>query len=136
MKKFAFMLFALLSLGVPMCGQNTDEMQTESAKPLADREVVRWVSVMDIEGVYYNDVVVTLKSITPDLLFSAKSKVKVKIEDVNGKVIWKKTLKGVFLYEFSTGQVQVGKVNFDQIVISRSSSTGEYVGILREKDGV
>ena len=56
-------------------------------------------------------------SITPDYFISDKYKVKVKVVDKNGKSIYKKTLKNVFLYVFSNGQIQVGKKNFDQIVV-------------------
>lgn len=48
----------------------------------------------------------------------------------------KKTLKNVFLYLFSNGQIQVGRKNFDQIVVSQSKATDETIGIIREKEGV
>ena len=51
-------------------------------------------------------------------------------------MLYKKTLKNVFLYVFSNGQIQVGKKNFDQIVVSKSKSTDENIGIIREKEGV
>ena len=75
-------------------------------------------------------------SITPDYFISDKYKVKVKVVDKNGKSIYKKTLKNVFLYVFSNGQIQVGKKNFDQIVVQKSKSTDENIGIIREKEGV
>jgi len=53
-----------------------------------------------------------------------------------GFEVYKKTLKNVFLYVFSNGQIQVGKKNFDQIVVSKSKSTDENIGIIREKEGV
>lgn len=77
----------------------------------------------------------SFKSITPDY-FIDKYKVKVKVVDKNGKSIYKKTLKNVFLYVFSNGQIQVGKKNFDQIVVQKSKSTDENIGIIREKEGV
>ena len=40
------------------------------------------------------------------------------------------------LYDFSDGQVQVGKRNFDQIVIQKSSLTGDFLGKIREKEGI
>jgi len=51
-------------------------------------------------------------------------------------IVYKKTLKNVFLYVFSNGQIQVGKKNFDQIVVQKSKSTDENIGIIREKEGV
>ena len=56
--------------------------------------------------------------------------------DSKGKKIWKKTLKNVFLYVFSNGQVQVGKRGFDQILIQKSSYTGDFIGKIREKEGI
>lgn len=78
----------------------------------------------------------SFKSITPDYFISDKYKVKVKVVDKNGKSIYKKTLKNVFIYVFSNGQIQVGKKNFDQIVVQKSKSTDENIGIIREKEGV
>ncbi|MCS2506162.1 hypothetical protein NXW48_10715 [Phocaeicola vulgatus] len=111
-------------------------MNRETAKPLTDMEVVRKVAFLDIEGKYYEDVTMSFKSITPDYFISDKYKVKVKVVDKNGKSIYKKTLKNVFLYVFSNGQIQVGKKNFDQIVVQKSKSTDENIGIIREKEGV
>ncbi len=54
-----------------------------------------------------------MKSTSPDYFITDKYKVKITITDANGKKIWKKTLKNVFLYVFSDGQVQVGKRHFD-----------------------
>lgn len=110
--------------------------EPETTRPLTNTEVVRKVVLMDIEGEIYDSVVVTMKSISPDFIINDKYKVKVTVVDEKGKKIWKKTLKNVFLYVFSNGQVQVGKLNFDQIVIRRSSLTGDFIGIVREKEGV
>ena len=101
------------------------QSELKTAKPLTD-----------IEGKYYEDVTMSFKSITSDYFISDKYKVKVKVVDKNGKSIYKKTLKNVFLYVFSNGQIQVGKKNFDQIVVSKSKETDENIGIIREKEGV
>lgn len=130
MKKFVYTLILLVAC-LSVNGQ-----EAETAKPLTDTEIVRKVALIDIEGDLYYDVVVTLKSISPDYLISDKYKVKVKIEDSNGKKIWKRTLKNDFLYIFSNGQVQVGKNNFVQILIYKSSLTGDFIGTTREKEGV
>ena len=131
MKHFLTVLFLMLSLSFTGFAQ-----EPESARPLTDTELVRKVAVMDIEGELFDNVVVTLKSTSPDYIITDKYKVKVTIVDANGKKIWKKTLKNVFLYVFSNGQVQVGKRNFDQILIQKSSSTGNFIGIIREKEGI
>ena len=110
--------------------------EAETTSPLTDAEIVRKVATIDIEGEYYDNVVVTMKSLSPDFFKRDIYKVKVTITDSNGKNIWKKTLKNVFLYVFSDGQVQIGKRNFVQIVISKSSLTGDFIGKIREKEGV
>lgn len=113
----------------------TSLFSQETAKPLTDTEIMRNVSRMDIEGKEYENVKVTLKSVSPDYYFSDKHKVKVTIVDMGGKDVWKKTLKNVYLYVFSDGQIQVGKQNFTKILISKNVS-GSYNGKIRENEGV
>lgn len=129
MKRLVLFFAFLLSFSIGIFAQ-------ESAKPLTDTEVVRRVSIMDIEGKIYENVLVTMKSTSPDYFISDKYKVKITIQDADGKKVWKKTLKNVFLYVFSDGQVQVGKRNFDQILIQKSSYSGDFVGKIREKEGI
>ncbi len=112
------------------------QSNSETAMPLTDTEVIRKVVLLDIEGKQYENVRISFKSVTPDYLISDKYKVKIKVIDANGKLIYKKTLKNVFLYVFSNGQIQVGKKNFNQIVITKSSYSEEYIGVIREKEGV
>lgn len=114
----------------------TSLFSQETTKPLNDTEIERKVSIMDIEGKEYENVKVTLKSISPDYFISDMYRVKVTIVDVNGRIIWKKTLKNVYLYVFSSGQIQVGKPNFDRIVIYKNDYSGTFTGKLREKEGV
>lgn len=97
---------------------------------------MRKVAILDIEGNIYANVTVTFKSTAPDYIISNKYKVKVKVVNENGKSIYKKTLKNAFLYVFSNGQVQVGRPNFDQIVITKSELTSDNIGIIRVKEGV
>lgn len=110
--------------------------EQETAKPLTDMEVERKVSILDIEGKIYENATITFKSTSPDYFITDKYKVKVKAVDENGRQIYKKTLKNVFLYVFSNGQVQVGKNNFDQIVVMKSKEHDVYFGVIREKEGV
>ena len=131
MKRIVILLFFMLSLSLSGFAQ-----EPESARPLTDTEVVRRVAIMDIEGQLFYDVVVTMKSTSPDYLITDKFKVKVTITDSNGKKLWKKTFKNAFLYVFSNGQVQIGKRNFDQILIQKSSLTGDFLGKIREKEGI
>ncbi len=109
-------------------------LSQEKTKPLSDSEIIRNVSSSDVEGIKYQDVTVSMRSISPDYVFSDNSKVKVKIVKA-GRVVWKKTLKNSNLYVFSDGQVQVGKPNFSKILIHKNSY-GNYVGKIREYEGV
>ena len=108
----------------------------EEAKPLIDQEVMRKVALIDIEGATYENVIVSMKSASLDDFITGKNKVEVVITDSQGEKIWKKTLKNVFLYVFSNGQVQVGQRGFNQIVIFKSSLTDDFGGIVREKEGI
>lgn len=106
----------------------------ETAKPLMNTEITRHVSIMDIEGKEYKNVKVTLKSTSPDYIISDYYKVKVAIENSEGQRIWKKTLKNVYLYVFSNGQIQVGQQNFYKILIENIS--GSFYGMIRENEGI
>lgn len=108
----------------------------EEAKPLIDQKVMRKVALIDIEGATYENVIVSMKSASLDDFITGKNKVEVVITDSQGEKIWKKTLKNVFLYVFSNGQVQVGQRGFNQIVIFKSSLTDDFGGIVREKEGI
>lgn len=130
MKK-VLLLMVMFVASITMVAQ-----EPETARPLTDTEVVRRVALLDVEGKYYYDVVMTFKSTTPDYFITDKYKVKVSVKNNEGKTVWKKTLKNVFLYVFSTRQVQVGKQNFDMIVVQKSKETGDFIGIVREKEGV
>ena len=131
MKKIVLMMLFLIS-----CSANIIAQEPETARPLTDTEVVRRVALLDLEGKYYYDVVMTFKSTTPDYFITDKYKVKVTVKDSDGKNVWKKTLKNVFLYVFSNGQIQVGKSNFNQILVQKGKETGDFFGVVREKEGV
>ena len=91
---------------------------------------------MDIEGKIFYDVVVTMVCNAPDYFITNKYKVKINITDTDGKKVWKKTLKNVFLYVFPNGQVQIGKNNFNQLIITKSDDSDIFIGVIREKEGV
>ena len=112
------------------------QSEPETTTPLTDMEVVRKVAILDIEGEIHEDVIISFKSTTPDYFITDKYKVKVKVVDKKGKSVYKKTFKNAFLYVFSNGQIQVGKPNFDQILITKSELTNSNIGIIREKEGV
>ena len=112
------------------------QSEPETTTPLTDIEVVRKVAILDIEGEIHEDVIISFKSTTPDYFITDKYKVKVKVVDKKGKSVYKKTFKNAFLYVFSNGQIQVGKPNFDQILITKSELTNSNIGIIREKEGV
>lgn len=106
----------------------------ETSKPMINKEIVRKLAYIDIEGTPYEDVVITLKSVSDS--FCLDNRVKVKVSNLTGKIIWKKTIKNAYLYVFSSGQVQVGQPKFDQIVIRKSPSSDTYTGKIREYEGI
>ena len=132
MKKL-ILFFVMLAVNIVGFAQNSEP---EKAKPMTDTEIVRKCAILDVEGKYYDNVTVTIKSNQPDFFFTDKYKVKVTVTDASGSKVWNKTFKNAFLYVFPNGQVQVGKQNFDKLVIAKSSSTGEWIGMVREKEGV
>lgn len=132
MKRILLFLM-MLTINIVSFAQNSEP---EKAKPMTDTEIVRKCAIFDVEGKYYDNVTVTIKSNQPDFFFTDKYKVKVTVTDASGSKVWNKTFKNAFLYVFSSGQIQVGKQNFDKLVIAKSSSTGEWIGMVREKEGV
>lgn len=132
MKRILLFLM-MLTINIVSFAQNSEP---EKAKPMTDTEIVRKCAFLDVEGKYYDNVIVTLKSNQPDFFFIDKYKVKVTVTDASGSKVWNKTFKNAFLYVFSSGQIQVGKPNFDQLVITKSSSTDDWIGKVREKEGV
>ena len=137
MKKTLLLFTMLLAFALNVSAQefNVNVFARKEANPVTDQKVVRKVALIDIEGATYENVVVSMKSTSPDD-FTDKYKVRVVITDSTGKKIWKKTLKNVFLYVFPKGQVQIGKGGFDQIVIQKSSNTDDFIGKIREKEGI
>ena len=104
---------------------------------MQNAELIRKVWILDIEGEIYTDVVVAIKSISPDGFFRDKYRVKVKVTDSNGQIVWNKTMKNAYLYVFSSGQVQVGRPKFDKLIIYSDKRSNKYEkGIIREKEGV
>jgi len=127
MKKFLSILAIVFTFAI---------CSAEEVSPSYHTEIERKVSYMDIEGTIYYDVVVNLKSNEPDYVWVTKGKVRVTITDKEGKVIYKKKLKDAYLYIFRSGQIQVGKKNFDKLVIFKSDYSNSYSGKIREMEGV
>lgn len=132
MKRILLFLM-MLTINIVSFAQNSEP---EKAKPMTDTEIVRKCAILDVEGKYYDNVTVTIKSNQPDFSFTDKYKVKVTVTDTSGSKVWNKTFKNAFLYVFPNGQIQVGKPNFDKLVITKSSPTGDWIGVVREKEGV
>ncbi len=132
MKRILLFLM-MLTINIVSFAQNSEP---EKAKPMTDTEIVRKCAILDVEGKYYDNVTVTIKSNQPDFFFTDKYKVKVTVTDASGSKVWNKTFKNAFLYVFPNGQIQVGKPNFDKLVITKSSPTGDWIGVVREKEGV
>lgn len=132
MRKLLLFL-VMLTINIVSFAQNSEP---EKASPMTDTEIVRKCAILDVEGKYYDNVTVTIKSNQPDFFFTDKYKVKVTVTDASGSKVWNKTFKNAFLYVFPNGQVQVGKPNFHQMIISRADFSSEWIGMVREKEGV
>lgn len=132
MRKLLLFL-VMLTINIVSFAQNSE---LEKAKPMTDTEIVRKCIILDVEGKLYENVTVTIKSNQPDFFFTDKYKVKVTVTDASGSKVWNKTFKNAFLYVFPSGQIQVGKPNFHQMIISRADSSSEWIGMVREKEGV
>ena len=132
MKKVLLFLILLTINNVGFA--QSDEFK--NVMPLTDTEIVRKVTILDIEGQNYENVTVTMKSNQPDFVFTDKFKVKVTVTDTSGAKVWNKTFKNSFLYVFSNGLIKIGKPNFSQMIICKLSDDGEWVGQVREKEGL
>lgn len=129
MKQLFLLLITFFTFTITCNAQDRNE--PEKTKPLLDTEVVRKCAILDIEGTFYYDVSVEIKS--KQSFWGDDFIVKVRVEDENGKKIYKNTFDG-FLYIFSNGQIQVGKPNFSQMLIQREGEI--WVGKIREKEGI
>ena len=138
MKKILLLFAMLLAFTLNVSAQELtlNVFERKEANPVTDQKVVRKVALIDIEGTTYENVVVSMKSASLDDYIKGENKVEVVITDSKGKKIWEKALKNVFLYVFSNGQVQIAQGGFVQIVIDKLSQTDDFVGMVREKEGI
>ena len=135
MKKFVYFLVLFLIVSVNSVAQSGTE--TETSRPSFDTEIVRKCASLDIEGKDYRDVLVTIKSISPDYFFTDKYKVRILVDDEKGNRVYRKTLNNAYLYIYSNGQIQVGKPKFNQVIIRRGILMEDmWFGTIREKEGV
>lgn len=81
MKKLVLFL-VMLTISIVGYAQNSEK---ETTNPILDTEIVRKVTVLDIEGKCYGNVIVTFKSNKPDFVWTDKYKVKVTVTDSSGK---------------------------------------------------
>lgn len=132
MKKIILLISLLL-----VCGWQIQAQDAEKTSPLTDVEITRRVIDIDIEGESFVACTVVLKSYSPDAIRSSY-KVKVTVKNARGKTIYKKVFRNAYLYVFSSGQIQVGKPNFSQMVIWKRVEKVDkaFSAIIREKEGV
>lgn len=130
MKRILTLIFISLLGAYMASAQGT----VETTKPeTTENNIVRSIDSIDIEGDFYCNVTVHIKSIPQGKY--AKPYVKVKIvETATKKTILSKTLNGSYLFLFSDGQIQVGKHNLRQIAISKPGKGS--AGIIRIKEGI
>lgn len=140
MKKSITLFLLLLSCMIGMAQGTYDE--PESVRPTYGEEIQRRVSVLTVvengHTSIWRDALVVLKSNTPDYFFTDKGNVKVQVTvpmPEGEKVVFKKKFKDSYLYIFRSGQIQVGKPNFDKLVITPKKDGLTY-GEINEKEGV
>lgn len=109
------------------------DSKPETVLPTEYKTVLRRVSELSLEGETYDDVEVVMTSSAIEPYLTAPS-VKILVKK-DGKQIYKKRLYNAYLYIFSNGQIQVGKPNFSQLLISPKGD-GVYIGEIREYEGV
>lgn len=136
MKQIFIALSLLLCISVNCQASDMVDEEPETTTPIHGTEIERYCTLMDIEHKIYADVKVIIKSNDPDYVWTTKHKVYFKVIDSEGNVVYKKTFKNAYLYVFRSGQIQIGKKNFDQVVIRKSESSEDWLGIIREKEGV
>ncbi len=137
MKRLLIVLFLMTSFVMVGYGQVTNSTEVESVKPVRNTVVERKVTSIDIDGVTYSNVTVSVQAINHR--HYNHHKVKIAIKDVMGKKLWGKTLKDVYLYVFTDGQVQVGQGTFIQLLIEKMAKPtpkGEFTATFREKQGI
>ena len=124
--------FILISL---LCAFTASAQSTvETIKPEnTEKDIVRNVDSIDIEGDFYCDVTVHIKSMPKSRYVNPYVNVKI-VETRTGKTVFSKILKGSYLFLFSDGQIQVGKHNLRQIAISKPGKGS--AGIIRIKEGI
>lgn len=72
MKRILLFLM-MLTINIVSFAQNSEP---EKAKPMTDTEIVRKCAFLDVEGKYYDNVIVTLKSNQPDFSLLINTKLK------------------------------------------------------------
>lgn len=122
-----------------------EKKESESTFPSVDTEIERKCSFIDIEGKYYYDAVISLKSNKCNPFMyrllnpRQKSNVKVIVRDKNGKKIYKKVIKNTFLYIHSDGTISVAMPpELLKLKVIKDDRFGdiEWLCIIREKEGI
>lgn len=122
-------LISLLSVSMAFAQCTVEIIKPETT----ENDIVRNIDTIDIDGDFYCNVTVHIKSMPQSKYVKPYVKVKI-VETGTGKTILSKTLNGSFLFLFSDGQIQVGKHNLRQIAISKPGKGS--AGIIRIKEGI
>jgi hypothetical protein len=124
------MSFLFLFIVISIAGFAQDSKETEESKSLPNTEIFRH----NIEGFIHKDVTVTIKSLNKTTL---DSRVKIRVKNSKGKVIYKNTFRNDYLYIFSDGQIQVGIPKFNKLIIyPYENEKGKWYGKIRWKEGI
>jgi hypothetical protein len=111
-----------------------DSNEAEESKPSFNTEILRHCEWLDVEGFIFKDVTVTIKSLNKTTL---DSRVKIRVKNSKGKVIYKNTFRNDYLYIFSDGQIQVGIPKFNKLIIyPYENEKSKWYGKIRWKEGI
>ncbi|MCH5306643.1 MAG: hypothetical protein J1E37_01080 [Prevotella sp.] len=113
-----------------------EDSKIEKVRPITNVEVSRKVVVMSIEDKSYSDVVVNIQALAYNPWLENPFRVKVVVTDSIGKIIYKRKFKNTCLYILRNGQIQVGKPNFNKMVLLSPIAGESLYGIIKEKEGV
>lgn len=137
MKRLLTLFILITSIVSLSHSQTATTPEVQSVKPVRNAMVERKVVAIDVDGVTYENVNVSMQAVNHR--YYNRNKVKIVIRDVMGKKLWSKTFSDVFLYVFSDGQVQVGQGTFIQLLIekiAKPTAEGEFKATFREKQGI
>lgn len=130
MKRFLITMFMLIAIW------GNKSYAKYIPTPIIDTEISRYVTLLEADGKRMNNVLVKLEAISPDNFITATYRVKITVVDSSGEVVYKETLKDVFLYLLTDDGITVSKGKIVKLYISKRDKYGRCVGIIDKKQGM